>query len=186
MALCCCAAAGCGGSGQASTNHTAPKPTGPVAARVCQAALQAARTQLGGGTSVRIADRDPSNIECLLSGAGMQMDVVAQASPRAWEQFDTVVVHQGQAFGKGTGSAQKNQQLPVDLAPVGDAQSAWIPASRQLVATNGSQSTGGSYVTVNVTRSPKHGPSNLKVAQAVAIATLARAPRGPSPGPPPS
>lgn len=157
-----------------------------MATQVCQSALQAARGLLGSGTSVRIADRDPANIECLLSGAGMRLDVVAQASPRAWEQFDTVVVHQGQAFGHGSGSSQQNSRLPVSLPPQGDKQSAWIPADRQLVATNGSQSTGGSYVTVNVTHTPKHGPSSRKVAQAVAIATLAHAPRGPSPGPPPS
>jgi hypothetical protein len=159
----------------------------PVATRVCEHALHAARGLLGNEASMRIADTDAANIECLVSGRGVRLDVVAQASPRAWEQFDTVVVHQGQAaYGNGLGSAQANPQQPVDLAPQGDAQAVWIPSNNQLVATNGTQSKGGSYVTVNVTRRSRRGPSSLKVAQAVGVATLAVAPRGPSPGPAPS
>jgi hypothetical protein len=133
---------------------------------------------------MRVTNRDPANIECLISGTGIRLDVNAQAAPRAWEQFDTVVVHQAQA--NETGTSKNNPQLPIDLPPQGDAQAVWIPANRQLVATNGTQSTGGSYVTVNVTRRSKRGPASLKVAQAVGNATLAVAPRGPSPGPAPS
>jgi hypothetical protein len=151
---------------------------------VCGSALDAARTLLGAHTAMRISDSDPANIECLVTGAGVHLDVNAQAAPRAWEQFDTVVVHQAQANENGT--SKINPQLPVDLPPHGDAQAVWIPANSQLVATNGTQSSGGSYVTVNVTRRSKRGPASLKVAQAVGNATLAVAPRGPSPGPPPS
>jgi hypothetical protein len=151
---------------------------------VCAHALSAARSLLGARTVLRIADRDPANIECRISGAGIHLDVNAQASPRAWTQFDTVVVHQAQA--NETGTSRNNPQLPIDLPPQGDRQAAWIPASSQLVATNGTQSTGGSYVTVNVTRRSKRGPASIKVAQAVGNATLAVAPRGPSPGPAPS
>jgi hypothetical protein len=133
---------------------------------------------------MRISDSDPANIECLVTGAGVHLDVNAQAVPRAWDQFDTVAVHQAQA--NETGPAQNNPQLPIDLPPQGDAQAVWIPASSQLVGTNGTQSSGGSYVTVNVRRRSKRGPSSVKVAQAVGYATLAVAPRGPSPGPPPS
>lgn len=151
---------------------------------MCGSALDAARTLLGAHTTMRITDSDLANIECLVAGVGMHLDVNAQAAPRAWDQFDTVVVHQAQANENGT--SKNNPQLPVDLPPHGDAQAVWIPASSQLVATNGTQSSGGSYVTVSVTRRSKRGPASLKVAQAVGNATLAAAPRGPSPGPPPS
>jgi hypothetical protein len=152
-----------------------------VAAHVCARAVAAARPLLGSQTTVRIADPDPANIECLLSGSGVHLDVVAQASPRAWTQFDTVVVHQVQGFGTTNG---RNPQLPVDLP--GPNSAVWIPSESELVTTNGTQSKGGSYLTVTVTRSSNRGPPSLKVARAVGSATLAVAPRGPSPGPPPS
>jgi hypothetical protein len=62
----------------------------------------------------------------------------------------------------------------------------WVPAQGELVATNGTQSMGGSYVTTTVTRSSPHGPASLTVATAVTRATVASAPRGANPGPPPS
>jgi hypothetical protein len=185
LALCCGAVAGgCGGSSHSSTpTHraaTTPKAV-PVAARVCTHVLQAARAILGPATGMQIADADPANIECLISGGGLRLDAVAQASPRAWTQFDTVVVHQVQAFGT---AGANNPQLPVDIP--GPDSTAWIPSKQELVTTNGTQSTGGSYVTVDVTRTSKHAPSSLRVARAVGSATLAVAPPGPSPGPPPS
>jgi len=145
--------------------------------------LEAARSLLGAHTTMRITDSDAADIECVVTGAGVHLDVNAQATPRAWDQFDTVAVHQAQANETG---AQNNPQLPIDLIPQGDAQAVWIPANSQLVGTNGTQSTGGSYVTVNVTRRSKRGPDSVKIAQAVGYATLAVAPRGPSPGPAPS
>jgi hypothetical protein len=185
VALCCGAAAGCGGSSQA-TSSTRSAASNPAAAppRVCGRALAAARPLLGPRTKVKIADSDPANIECLVSGGGVKLDVNAQASPRAWEQFDTVAVHQAQAF--EARSKKEPGQLPVDLPPRGDQQAVWIPANAQYVATNGSQSSGGSYLTVVVTRKSRRGPSSLKLADAVGSAALAVAPRGPSPGPPPS
>jgi len=133
---------------------------------------------------MRITDADPANIECVVRGSGVHLDVNAQALARAWDQFDTMVVHQAQA--NETANSQNNPELPIDLPPQGDAQAVWIPASSQLVATNGTQSSGGSYLTVTVTRRSKRGPSSLKVAQAAGNAALAVAPRGPSPGPAPS
>ena len=186
LALCCGAAVpGCGASSSTSTtSRSAAKQTIPAAVRVCGSALNAARTLLGPHSTVRITDSKPANIECRITGAGIHLDVNAQAAPRAWEQFDTVAVHQAQA--NETGTAQNNPQLPIDLVPQGDAQAVWIPANSQLVGTNGTQSTGGSFVTVDVTRRSKRGPASIKVAQAVAYAVLAVAPRGPNPGPAPS
>lgn len=170
----CLGIAGCGGSSQSAALHT-PK-------NVCRRAQKAAIAAVGSAT-LRIADPDPANIECLVSARLLNIDVVAQASPRAWEQFDTVVVHQAQAF---SGSASPpGQDLPQDVAGLG-YNAAWIPSSKEFVATNGTQSTGGSYVTVTISRRSSRAPSGLTVAKAVATATLAVAPKGPSPGPPPS
>ena len=58
----------------------------------------------------------------------------------------------------------------------------WIPAERQLFATNASPTTGGSYMTVTVTRGAKGDAERRKLARAVALATLAVAPRGANPG----
>jgi hypothetical protein len=171
LALSCATLAACGGSSARKV---------PIATRVCQGGLHAVRGMLG-TVRLRIADSDPANIECVLSGHGRRLDLVAQASPRAWTQFDTLVVHAVQAPVPGGG----NSSLPQDQAGLGYS-AAWIPVKRQLLATNGTQSTGGSFVTVTVTGSARHGPSDLAVARRVTTATLASAPRGPSPGPPPS
>jgi hypothetical protein len=167
VALCCAALAGCGSSG----------PKLPVATRVCRSNLEAVRGVLG-QASMRITSSDPANIECLLKGDRVHVDVNAQASPRAWTQFDTVVAHAAQAPGQSGG-------LPQDLAGLGYS-AAWIASKNMLVATNGTQSTGGSYVTVTVAGARQSQASRLRLAKALATATLKSAPRGPSPGPAPS
>ena len=182
--LCCAAAAGCGGAASSSKGppSTAPASRPPaVAARVCESAGQAARPLLGGGMHVRIADADPVNIECLIDGRGIEVDTVAQATSQAWTEFDTATVHQVQAF--GTGAVHVPSQLPHPV-PGLSGNVAWIPAKNELLATNGTQSGGGTYVTVTVTRRSPGGPSSLAVARAVTRALLASAPRGPNPVPP--
>jgi hypothetical protein len=172
LALGCAALAGCGSSG----------PKLPIATRVCRGDVDALRGMLG-EVSMRITSTDPANIECLLSGNGLRLDVNAQAAPRAWTQFDTFVSHMAQAFGPGT--VHRSASLPQDLPGLGYS-AAWIASQNQLVATNGTQSQGGSYVTVTVAGARHSQASRLRVAKALANATLASAPRGPSPGPPPS
>lgn len=166
-----CALGACGGSS---------KPAIPSAKRVCQGDLQALERVLG-RVRVRIADSDPANIECVLIARGRRVDVVAQATARAWTQFDTLVVHAAQAPVPGGGKGS----LPQDLGGL-PYNAAWIPAKRQMLATNGTETAGGSFVTITVTGSVRQGPSDLSVAQRTASATLAVAPRGPSPGPPAS
>ena len=133
---------------------------------------------------MRITNSAAANIECVVTGAGVHLDVNAQAQARAWDSFDTIAVHQAQA--NEASSSKNNPELPIDLPPQGDAQAIWIPATSQLVGTNGTQSTGGSYVTVNLTRRSRRGPDSIKIAQAVGYAMLAVAPRGGNPGPAPS
>ncbi|HZU61433.1 MAG TPA: hypothetical protein VE983_10730 [Solirubrobacteraceae bacterium] len=170
----CCALCACGGSSDSAALHT-PR-------NVCRQARRAL-TAAAGPAVLRITRSDPANIECLLQARGLRVDVVAQASPRAWEQFDTVVVHQAQAFGGF--AAPHGRDMPQDVAGLG-YNAAWIPVNRELVATNGTQSSGGSFVTVTITRRSPQAPSGLKVAKAVATATLAVALKGASPGPAPS
>jgi hypothetical protein len=173
---CCGVAAGCGGaSGSSSTSSAAPKNAAQV---VCAGARAAARPLLGRAVSLTFRDRDPANIECVLRGSGTRLDLVAQQSSRAWEQFDTVQVHQDQAYGPSANHQQAQIPVNVDM-PGGQAQ--WIPAQRMLFATNGTQSKGGSYVTVTVTGRRHH---EVKVAQAVTRAALKVAPKGPNLAPP--
>jgi hypothetical protein len=175
LALCCAVASACGSSHSASTTSQAKVP---VAQRVCGLAQRAAGSVQGGQVHLRIANSDPANVECRLSRDGIHLDVNAQASPVAWTQYDTTVVHQAQAFGPG--SVHDASALPQPVRGM-SGNAAWLPPQHQLVTTNGTQTQGGSYVTVTVKRSSQHGPASLSLARAVAIATLASAPRGPTP-----
>jgi hypothetical protein len=171
MMVCCGAAAGCGGgASSSSTSAAAPRN---AAQQVCASARAAARPVLGRAVSLKFLDRDPANIECVLRGSGTRLDLKAQQSARAWEQFDTVQVHQEQAYGPSANHQQA--QIPVNVNMSG-GQAQWIPAQRMLFATNGTQSKGGSYVTVTVTGRRHH---EVKVAQAVTQAVLKTAPKGP-------
>jgi hypothetical protein len=177
-AVLCLATAGCGGSSKASSSR--PRPT---AETVCASIQHAAARLLGGGTHTRIVDHDRANIECLVTRKGIRAVVTAQALAQAWNQFDTIVAHQAQGFG----SSQLNDpgRLPQPMVLAG-ANAAWIPAQRELIATNGTQSQGGSYVTVVVSGSAARGKAGLRLARAVGAAALASAPRGGAPGPAPS
>jgi hypothetical protein len=175
LCLVCLAVTACGGSG-------GPAPAKNAAA-LCRDVQIKMASVLHQPVHVTIANRDPADTECILSVPGTKLDVVAQASPQAWTQYDTTVVHQSQAFGGKSGSGSSN--LAVNVAGLG-YNASWIPSQQQLVATNGTESTGGSYVTVTVTRTSKSGPSNEHLAEVASTRTLAVAPKGPSPGPPPS
>jgi hypothetical protein len=182
--LCCAAVAGCGGSSHpARTGARRPASAQAVALRLCAAERAAANAVIGAGVETRVADPDPVNIECVLRGGGIRVDVIAQASPQAWTEYDTTRVHLVQAY--GSGSVHEPAELPHSVSGMAGNVS-WIPAQSELFATNGTQSSGGSYVTVTVTRRTRHGPASVSVARAIARSTLAAAPHGPSPGPPPS
>jgi hypothetical protein len=177
--LCCVAAAGCGSSDSSASKQRHLS----TAARVCAGAKRAATPLLGKNVDLRIASSDPTNIECVLSGNGVRVDAIAQASAVAWTEYDTAAVHQAQAF--GTGAVHQPSQQPQSVPGLG-GNSTWIPAKQELIATNGTESRGGSYLTVTVTRHASHGPSGVAVAAAVGRSMLASAPRGPNPGAPPS
>ena len=136
---------------------------------------------LAAPVTVRIADHDPTNVECVLRGAGLRVDVVAEQSPQAYTEFNTTQAHQQQVYGPAAPGVHNPGEIPQD-ASEGQMIAGWIPAERQLFATNGSPTTGGSYMTVTVTRGAKGDAERRKLARAVALATLAVAPRGPNPG----
>jgi hypothetical protein len=156
-----------------------------VAERVCGHARAAAEAVLRAAVTVHVADSDPADVECVLHSGALRVDVVAEASPQAWVEFDTTESHQDQVYGPG--GVHEPSQIPKNESQ-GRMLAGWIPAKNELFATNGSPTRGGSYVTVMVTRGAKGGRSatgsatRLRVAREVALATLAVAPRGPSPG----
>jgi hypothetical protein len=177
--VCCAVVAGCGasGSGGSARRHIS------ASARVCAGAQRAARPLLGSSVKLHIADSNPTDIECVLDGNAVHVDAIAQASAVAWTEYDTAAVHQAQAYGSGSLHDRSEQPHAV---PGMAGNSTWIPAKGELIATNGTQSRGGSYLTVTVTRHAHHSPSSVTVAAAIARTMLASAPRGPNPGPPPS
>ena len=70
-----------------TSSMTTTSRAAAVVAWVCQRAGQAARTLLGDGMRVRVADTDPANIECLIERRGIEVDTVAQASAQSWTKF---------------------------------------------------------------------------------------------------
>jgi hypothetical protein len=169
LIFCCGMLAACGGS----SHRTASTPSGPPAKRVCAGQLRAAAGLIS-GARVQILNHDPTNIECVVSKGSLRVDTIAQASELAWTLYDTTQSHLAQAFGPG--SVHIPSEMP-HAVPGLSGNALWVPAENELVATNGSQSQGGSYVTVKV----KGTRSGLAVATAVARATLKLAPRGSNP-----
>jgi hypothetical protein len=174
LTLLCLALVSCGGSSHPAARIPAPQ-------RVCSRAERAVRAGLG-PVVLQIADSDPANIECVLRGQGIRVDAVAQAATQAWTEYDTTVVHQVQAW---AGDAHAKGEIPQEVSIRG-AQASWIPAESELVATNGTESTAGSYVTVTVTGHQVAGVPKASLAQTVGAAVLTVAPRGSNPGAPPS
>jgi hypothetical protein len=178
MAVCCGAAAGCGGaSNSSSTFSAAPKN---AAQQVCASARGAAAASLHGAVSLKVANGDPTNVECLLRASGVRLDLVAEQSAQAWAQWDTTQVHQAQAYGPS--AKPQPAQIPQTVNADG-ALAAWIPAQRVLFATNGTQSKGGSYITVTVS-GRRRGRAEIQLARAVTLAVLKVAPKGPNLAPP--
>jgi hypothetical protein len=181
VSLCCTLAAGCGGSGHlAGTASTGRTYAASVAERVCGAARGATAELTRGAVKVRVTDGGPGNLECRLDGGTMRLDIVVQASVQAWQEFDTTTVHQEQVY--GSGGFHEPREIPKAVSGVG-VVAAWIPAQDELVATNGTPTRGGSYLTVTVKGKSTNGPPPLALARVAARATLASRPCGPNPAP---
>ena len=177
--VCCCAVFGCGGgSGSSGTSSAAPKNAAQVVCAGCAGGR--GRRLEHRAVSLKIANGDPANVECLLRVSGTRLDLVAQQSAQAWAQWDTTQVHQAQAYGPS--ARPQPAQIPQTVNADG-ALAAWIPAQRVLFATNGTQSKGGSYVTVRVS-GRRRGAAEIQLARAVTLAALKVAPKGPNLAPP--
>jgi hypothetical protein len=194
LALSCLLVAGCGGAsvdsgsaGQtrrsdsvARASSTTARPSPAIAPLVCRRAASAASARLRVAVAMKIADTDPAYLECILDGRGVHVDVVAQAIAQALGDYDTTLVHQVQTYvyPPPANGVRDRSQLPHPIPGIG-TKAAWIPGQNRLLATNGTHLRGGNFLSVTVTgRSP--ASARLALARAIAVATLAVAPRGPN------
>jgi hypothetical protein len=160
--LCCVVIAACGSGA----------PAKPVAERVCEGARTAAAMSAGESFGVRIQARDAANLRCLLSGRRLRIRLVSQASTRAYTEFDTETSHQSQVYGPGV---HEPGQIPVPATVRGAVVAVWIPAQREIVATDATPTTAGAYVTVSLAGRASPARS-LALTRAVARATFAAHP----------
>jgi hypothetical protein len=193
LALSCLLLAACGSSvnsasgsmslasGNSHTSSTtAPKPAA-LAPRVCGRAAAAARARLQVAVSMRIADDDPAYLECVLDARGVHVDVAAQAVAQALGDYDTTLIHQVHTYvyPPPANGVRDRSQLPQPIPGIG-TKAAWIPGQQRLLATNGTHTRGGNFLSVTVTDRASSGRARLTLARAIAAATLAVAPRGPN------
>jgi hypothetical protein len=167
--------AGCGGPNAPAPRAQPSRQS--LAARVCGAARQAGAQALGSPLSARITSPQAASLQCVLTGRQVRVTLGSQAGPRAYTEFNTEVAHQQQVFGPGI---HEPGQIPVAIIVPGSVVAVWIPAQLLLVATNATPTTGGAYVTVAVSGGAAPTGIALGVASAVARATFAAHPNGPS------
>ena len=195
LVLGCLLVAACGGGSVASSSGDKAERPGSLARtssrtathspalapRVCGRAASAARSWLRDAVAVRIADADPAYMECILDGRGIHVDVVAQAIAQALGDYDTTLVHQVQTYVEPppANGIRDRSQLPQPIPGIG-TKAAWIPGQQRLLATNGGPVRGGNFLSVTVTGRSPSGRARLALARAIAVATLAVAPRGPN------
>ena len=183
LALSCLVIAACGGRAAdggsvARTTSTTARSSPGLAPRVCRRAASAAGARLHFPVATRIPDTDPAYLECILDGRGVQVDVVAQAIAQALGDYDTTLIHVVQAYIYPNGN-QGRDQLPYPIGGIG-TKAAWIPGQQKLYATNGTPDLGGNFLTITVTGRLPSDSASLALARAIAVATLAVAPRGPN------
>lgn len=186
LAFACLALAACSDS----SRHTLAASRVPVAQRVCRAELHAAAALLP-RARMRIADSDPTNIECVASRGRIKVDTIAEAQAMALVEWGEMGNHFIQAF--GTGPVHVPSEIPQVCCPSLDGEDGggrgavgnafWVPGQKELFATNGGEIRGGSYVTATV-KGPLRRPPSLALATAVTRAALNVAPRGPNNGSP--
>jgi hypothetical protein len=130
---------------------------------------------------MQVADADPAYLECLLDARGMHVDIVAQAVAQALGDYDTTLIHQVQTYVEPPppSGVRNTAQLPRPLSGIG-TKAAWISDQQRLLATNGTPNGGGNFLSVTVDTRSASGRANLALARAIATATLAVAPQGPT------
>ncbi len=159
----CVAVVGCGG---------AATPDKPTAERVCGGSERAAGDVLGYSAKGTISSRDPVNVSCVVSGRGrLRVRIVTQTGDQAYTEFDTETSHQSQVYGPGI---HEPGQIPQGVTIPGAVAAVWIPAQREVAATNAQPGHAGTYVTVTVSGSA--GATSLRLAEAITRATFAAHP----------
>jgi hypothetical protein len=168
------------GSVARTSSTTAPNPQA-VAARFCKRAASAASARLRIAVSTQIADTDPAYLECILNGGGAHVDLVAQGVAQALGDYDTTLIHQVQTYvyPPPANGVRDRSQLPHPIPGIG-VKAAWIPGQQRLLATNGTHTRGGDFLSVTVTGRARSAAARLALARAIAAATLPVAPRGPN------
>jgi hypothetical protein len=194
LALGCLLLGACGSAGKvapggrpsesgtgARTSSTTAAHSASLAARVCGRAAAAARARLRIAVSTRIADDDPAYLECVLDAPGIHVDVAAQAVAQALGDYDTTLIHQVQTYvyPPPANGVRDRSQLPHPIPGIG-TKAAWIPGQQRFLATNGTHTRGGNFLSVTVTGRRGSRPAKLALARAIAAATLPVAPRGPN------
>src|SRR5205807_2621461 len=142
---------------------------------VCTTVLHGVGARLHRAT-VEADGSTPAYLECRLAGDEASLDAVAEGVPQAYDHYNTVIAHQVQTYAD-PGGIRDRGQLPRDIPGLG-VEAAWIPAQHRLIATNGTLTAGGSFVTVTVSAGSLAGPQELSIARAAARAMLAAAPHG--------
>ncbi|MBV9535173.1 MAG: hypothetical protein JO321_07145 [Solirubrobacterales bacterium] len=132
---------------------------------------------------MRIADSEPWWIECVVSRGRIKVDTVAQAQAMAIGEWGSMGNHFVQVYGTLHVASEYPQLCCPSLRPATGGNAFWVPAQKELFATNGTDTQGGSYVTATV-KGASHRASILALATAVTRAALNVAPREPNPGSP--
>ncbi|MGI8713894.1 MAG: hypothetical protein ACR2NR_12110 [Solirubrobacteraceae bacterium] len=106
----------------------------------------------------------------MLTSRRLRVVVSSQASAVAYTEFDTETSHQDQVYGtRDPGQIPSAVSIPGTVA-------VWIRAQHEIVATDATPTTGGSYVTVAITGRALRGRAAVTLGRAVARATFAAHP----------
>ena len=127
----------------------ASTPSKPVAERVCGGAARAAGPD--GPATVRILSREASNVVCDVAARRLRVQIVSQAVPQSYTEFDTESSHQSQVYGPAAPGVHNVGRTPFQVMVRGAVAAIWVPGQKELIATSGSPTQqGGAYVTVTV------------------------------------
>ena len=137
-------------------HHAPPRAAGP-----CVAAARAALAPAG--VTARVTGVSPGLATCAYAAPGLRVNVSVDTNPQARVRFSRAVVERGQvAVWSG-----HHGHLPRLLHGIGEGAD-WFPDDRELLATDGRR-----LIDVTLVRTALPAPARLRLARAVARATLA-------------
>jgi hypothetical protein len=163
------ALSGCGGSSGASrADPPASAPAAPAEPAIvaCVPGARRAVSRAAGATArMRTAAVSTGEATCIYEAGARRVDVHVDANPQAEVRFQRAVVERDQnaVWSSAPGRA------PRLLQGIGRGAD-WFPADRELLTTDGRR-----LISVKLVRAPASGRARLRLARAVAGATLAAA-----------